>query len=39
MLGRQKADYEAAKAVVRKVAGKWYVTVCYAVEAPVCGWR
>ena len=27
-------DGRPVKAVVRKVAGKWYVTVCYAVEAP-----
>ena len=32
--GNPYPDGKPVQAVVRKVAGKWYVTVCYAVEAP-----
>ena len=31
--GNPYPDGKPVKAVIRKIAGKWYVTVCYAVEA------
>ena len=32
--GNPYPDGKPVKAVVKKIAGKWYVTVCYAVEEP-----